>query len=144
MPDDGGLIEYLGIRHDEIYPVTDSEEIVCIELSSKNLVIENSLNFDAKKKQFSLLRFSYKYTLPSHINQFLNLNLRFQGDEHVDWNQIEEMAARDLAFSGWILPLIRISNQISGSLAKILRAVAIRFGARYVKRKLLRLIRNKT
>ncbi|HSX38030.1 MAG TPA: hypothetical protein VLE95_04285 [Chlamydiales bacterium] len=134
MPDDGGLIEFLGIRPEEIHPVTDSEEIACVELTSKTLFLENSMNYDAKKKPRGLLNFSFRYALPSHIDQFLHLNLRFQGDDAVNWSERERLAADDLGVLTSVLSVIKTVNQIKKTGIKILRFTAILLGMRYIKR----------
>ncbi|HSX12810.1 MAG TPA: hypothetical protein VLE96_00095 [Chlamydiales bacterium] len=137
MPDDGGLIEFLGLPPDLIHTNTDSNEIVSVELSSKNMDPLGVHRLPSKMKQTSLLKFSLKCALPSHMDNFLKFNLRFQADEEVDWNETEKNVSKDLKSIRPILHVIRWMNSVMDMFYKQFRFLAIKLGARYVKRKIM-------
>jgi hypothetical protein len=139
MPDDGGLIEFLGLRREEMHQVTDSNELVCIEVNRKNIDNAAYVPCPTEKRQQSLIRFSLKYTIPTHIQNFLNFNVRFQGTEEIDWNQAEHKTEKDLASVRPILKMIFFLY----STTKLLRSIARRLGAGYVKRKITRLLNSR-
>lgn len=81
MPDDGGLIEYLGIKSSELYPMTDSEESAWVELSSKFMELEDSRPHQPRNKTWAILKWALRAASVEHRQQFLKWNIHYQGDD---------------------------------------------------------------
>lgn len=123
MPDDGGLIEFLGISQDKIHVIQDSEQLASIELSSQNLNPIEGLSEKTTDPFFHLLKWAFKYTLPSHKHHFCHLNLRFQGDEQIDWVALEKTINQSL----WLIKAL-LKTEV------VLRAFARKTGLIFLKK----------
>jgi len=131
MPDDGGLIEFLGIRNKDIYVVEDSDEIACVELTSKNLSMEVPLYTHTRNKTWFVFRWALKSALKAHKQNFLKYNLRFNGDENVDWQHVRKKAFRQT----FVLRMLFLIVGVFSFIKQILKAL----GMGKLKRKLQRL-----
>lgn len=132
MTDDAGLIQFLGIQPHEIHRIVDSENLVCIEISSKAMHPGSSTTCPAKEKKWSLFLFSLKRISSSDMDQFLHCTLKFQGNEQIDWAPIHKDISASLAP---LKPLL-IGLQAYHQVKEHLRALACRLGLRYLKRRL--------
>lgn len=94
MPDDGGLIEFLGIKNKDIYVVENSDEIACVEFTSKNLSFSEPLYAHTKSNTWVVFKWSLKAALKGHRRNFLKYNLHFNTGEETDWPQTRRKAFR--------------------------------------------------
>ena len=105
MPDDAGLIEWLGITRRSSHVVTDSDEIACVELSSIQMDREESVPSAERSRTFHVLSWARRHVLPGHRDNFSSYSIRFRGENGVDWDKIESQAKSDTRFLRLLLPL---------------------------------------
>lgn len=91
---DGKFIYKLGVREEEIYPITSSEEFAALELTCESL--QWTVVKEFRNKSFALARFAQSACVKQHRKKFLHLNFRYQMADDVDWIQIEKQAFKEL------------------------------------------------
>lgn len=100
MPDDGGLTEYLGFTKKDKYIITNSEELVAIELTRKDNLYKD-LIINVKNKCLYLAKWANLYCSPNHINNFLKNTFSFKGN-----NQNKNELKLDSFFNFWFLKML--------------------------------------
>ncbi|MBI5346630.1 MAG: hypothetical protein HZB76_05775 [Chlamydiae bacterium] len=121
MPDDGGLLEFLGIEEDKIHVVTDSDSILGIELSRKAL-FSADVSRQVFSKSWGVIKWSYSYALPSHQKNLLKFNIRFQSNENINWKKIETKVFWNLFFVRQGMFIIELSKTIRRMIPKKIKS----------------------
>jgi hypothetical protein len=124
MPEDGGLIDYLKIPQKERHIVTNSDEIACVELTSCSTHLEDISPVLPQNKSLYMINWTRRYTSSADKRSFYKFNLRFQGDENVDWQKLERQVNQKLF---WVKSYLITIN--------VLRFIAEKLGIVFLKRK---------
>lgn len=132
MPDDGGLLEYLGIAHRDVYPVTNSDEIACVELSSRYMDPLGSIPSQDSNKTLSLIKWALQATLISHRKNFSKLNFRFQSHEEINWKALERRVFLSTFWSQFVFHMINLCCR------ERWKPTAKKLGLLWLKRKIFR------
>jgi len=130
MPDDGGLIEFLGIKNKDVYVVENSDEIACVELTSKNLNFADPIYSNTKNNTWFVFKWAMKAALKGHKRNFLKYNLYFNADEEVNWSLARKKAFRQT----FTLRMLFLTMEVFLVIKQILKAL----GVGKLKRKLQR------
>jgi hypothetical protein len=93
---DGALISMAKIPPEQIYVVTHSDEIAVVELSSLAHDGMGSVPRPTRSRMGRMISWTSRYADPTHRLQFARHDIRFQGDEDVDWPRAVQAAHRQI------------------------------------------------
>lgn len=127
---DGALISTARIRPEQIYYITHSDEVALLELSSRKHDPMGSIPEPTQSRFCRMVSFIHDATDATHRRQFLDHDIRFQGNEDVDWGAVEQRVRRDLWHLRLVLPCFQAAAGLRTCASHVIASVRNRFSIR--------------